>query len=238
MDKLTYSQINKMTLDEILESKEDLPPEIDTENLTDENFSQFKEIISHLMECEEKEIEPDKTIDEFEKNYFMGHVAGYGSIPAIVGLHELVHVIGAKIGGGKVHEINFSINKEGFGGYVQASMPNEIASLFAQILPNFALPLLGFYCIKKGQEKKNFIPIGFGLSAIIIHSYSFLSPGEDFYEVARTINEYFPTQSSNTANVILGGGVMALNYLAAYGIANNIDNIRCYISKKYEKIKR
>lgn len=238
MNKLNYSEIYDMSLDELIENKNSLPSEVDVENLTNENFFQFKEVVSYLKECEEENTESNKAISEFNKNYAIGHVAGYGSIPVIVGLHELIHAAGAKIGGGKIHEINLSISKEGLEGYVQASMPNEIASMFAQILPNFALPLFGFYCIKKGEEKRDFIPIGFGLSALALHTNSFMSPGGDFYEVARTLNEALPIESSNTANMIMGGGLLALNYAAAYEISTKIDSIKNYISDIYKKIKR
>lgn len=241
MDTLSWKKINEMTLEELCECKDELPDVVDLNSLNSENFEDFKEVTDFLAkeEIEEKDYKRDiDEISELNKNFKYGLFAGYASIFPIVVLHEALHAVGVKFTGGKIYDIGFGTDYGGFYGYVSATTPNEISDVFVGALPNFILPMAGFYLIKKGNEEKDLIPIGIGLSAIMMHTTSFLSPGEDFYEIGRIFTENTRLPCSDYAKVILGGTFLGINYLAAYGIANKIDDIKNCISDIYKKIKR
>ncbi len=209
---LSVEKIQQMSLKELL-SSEHLPDFVDASSLDNSNFEDFKYWLGFLENNSEKEDSIFDRLDKDSKDYLK---AAYFSMLPLVGLHESLHAVGAELSGGTF--LKFGWNSEGV--YTLVNLPTTFSQCFTAWLPNFVLPLFGFYMISEGLDKKNMSYLGMGVSATLLNFGSFAVDYGDMSKVASYIvpQEYV---------LAVGGAVAIANYFAAYALSKKM---RSYFS--------
>ena len=208
-DVLSVNELKTMKLEEIIASSEKLPDFIDASTLNEDNFEDFKYWLDFV------EPEHSIAIPQISKDITQYFTAAYFSLPFLMGAHEMLHAVGAKISGGKVY--GFGINSRG--AYALVGTSTKLSTSFTLVLPNFVIPILGFYLMGEGLEKKDMYYFGAGASAAVLNFGSFLV---DYGDMSAAASQFVPQQYS-----IITGGILSLaTYYAAYKIANGIRKVK------------
>ncbi|MCD6547609.1 MAG: hypothetical protein J7K22_03590 [Nanoarchaeota archaeon] len=206
MEHLSYSEIKNMSLQELILNKDKLPPEIDVSQINEENFEDFKFWLSFISSEEKKS-------DDFDySRYFK---VTYGSVPLLIGMHEGLHAIGAKISGGEF--LGFGINAKGIYTLIEGDTKVQVVS---SILPNIVLSTLGFYVLKQGIKNKDLAYIGVGSSALILNLGSFLFDYGDYFSIFKEMN------FSNTTAFSISALLSTITFAVGYKLSSYFSKIK------------
>ena len=176
--EINVEELKQMTFEEILEKKEELPHWIDVSTLDESNFDDFK----LWLELLDEDIKFDEEITSIEKsasakNYF---VAAYGSFPFLILAHEGLHAVGGILTGARIE----SIGMDNVGFYVEMS-GEKFSEAVSSLLPDFILPIFGFYYMRRGVKERNLHYLGFGASATLLNVGSLFLGYGDFANVSK-----------------------------------------------------
>ncbi|GEM_PF-6213748 len=133
---------------------------LDPSEITEENKDDVEWWISFLDSTYDPKDEKREYLTDELTDYFK---STFGALPLLIGAHEGLHAIGAKLAGGEI--LGAGINSKGVYVTIEYTPTTDLAST---LLPSLVIPTFGFYMIKKWKEDKKLKNLGIGLASLIL----------------------------------------------------------------------